>query len=83
MDHTFRVTPSEVRLRDSVERVSASQLSCKDFIERYERVYQPVVITDVQKEWPASEKWTTRVSYCYCSVSNTCHMLISELLEHS
>ena len=63
MAHTFHVLPEEVRLRDSVERVSALHVSCEDFIDQYERVYKPVVITDVQKDWPAREKWTTCVSY--------------------
>jgi len=58
---TFRVIPDDVRARDNVERVSALQLTEAEFIDRFEQIYQPVVITDVQREWAAKEKWTLKV----------------------
>ena len=61
MAHTFSTTPDQVRRRDTVERVSALHTTCKDFIARYERLYKPVVITDLQMDWPAREKWTLHV----------------------
>jgi len=61
MAHIFRVSPVEVCKRDTMERVSATSLTTAAFIERYEKIYKPVVITDVQTDWPAREKWTLPV----------------------
>lgn len=61
---TFRVTPEDVRARDTVKRVNSLHLTETEFIDQYERVYQPVVISNEQLEWPATEKWMLEVHVC-------------------
>jgi len=46
------------KVKDDVPRVDASTTSEKEFIDRYERNYIPVVITNVQLDWKANEKWS-------------------------
>jgi hypothetical protein len=62
MAHTFRISPVEVCKRDSLERVSALDLTTEEFIKKYEQNYKPVVLTDIQTGWPAREKWTLPVN---------------------
>jgi len=56
--NTFDVTAADVKGRDIVERVNALRLTDAEFIDQYERAYQPVVIKNAQVEWAAREKWT-------------------------
>jgi hypothetical protein len=67
MANTFLVSPAEVRKRDRVERISALHLTPEEFIEKYEKVYKPVVLTDLQKDWSAGEKWTLPASEAHFS----------------
>lgn len=43
---------------DNVERINVDEVSPEQFIERYERIYKPVVIEGVQNGWKALDKWT-------------------------
>ncbi|XP_041365677.1 bifunctional arginine demethylase and lysyl-hydroxylase JMJD6-like [Gigantopelta aegis] len=54
--HTFDVSLSSVK--DNVERVDASRVSCQEFVEKYEKTYTPVVVTHAQDDWNAQTKWT-------------------------
>jgi hypothetical protein len=44
---------------NDIQRVSAADLSATDFVEKYEKLNIPLVITDAVKDWPAFEKWST------------------------
>ncbi|XP_074659877.1 bifunctional arginine demethylase and lysyl-hydroxylase JMJD6-like [Tubulanus polymorphus] len=54
--NNFDTDPSKVV--DNVERVDSRRVSPREFIEKYERTYTPVVITHEQDDWLAREKWT-------------------------
>ncbi|GFS01455.1 bifunctional arginine demethylase and lysyl-hydroxylase JMJD6 [Elysia marginata] len=47
-------------VQDNVERVDASKLSLEEFRRQFERTYTPVVLTNCQKDWAATYKWTPR-----------------------
>jgi len=42
---------------DNVQRVDYNTTSCEEFIEKYEKMNIPVVITNSQNDWKASERW--------------------------
>lgn len=44
--------------QDNVERIIEDDVTCDEFIERYEKIYKPVIILGCQKQWKANEKWT-------------------------
>ncbi|CAD6994972.1 bifunctional arginine demethylase and lysyl-hydroxylase PSR [Ceratitis capitata] len=46
------------KFEDNVERIKEDEVSCEEFINRYEKPYLPVVIEGSQNEWQAVEKWT-------------------------
>lgn len=52
---------SHKTVNDCVERIDGSKISLQEFIERYEKPYKPVVITNIQKHWRGNEKWTQEV----------------------
>lgn len=49
------------RVQDNVDRINVDSVSPKEFIEKYERPYKPVVIKGMQSNWRASYKWTLEV----------------------
>jgi len=46
------------QVEDNCERIDMAQVGCEEFIERYEKIYKPVVITNCTAGWRAHEKWT-------------------------
>ena len=47
--------------KDNCERISVEKVSPEEFIEKYEKIYKPIVITDACKNWKANYKWTLDV----------------------
>lgn len=43
---------------DNVERIRSDDVSCEEFIDRFESIYKPVVILGAQDNWKAQHKWT-------------------------
>jgi hypothetical protein len=41
-----------------IDRISATELTVQEFIERYERASKPVLISDITKKWAAQYNWT-------------------------
>jgi hypothetical protein len=50
-----RFDPGTFSKIDNIDR--RSNLSLGDFIEKYEKLNKPVIITDVVDKWPAFKKW--------------------------
>uniref|UniRef100_A0A915LBM5 JmjC domain-containing protein n=1 Tax=Romanomermis culicivorax TaxID=13658 RepID=A0A915LBM5_ROMCU len=46
------------KCRDDLERINGSVFSVEKFVEKYERPNIPVILTNVQLDWQANEKWT-------------------------
>lgn len=44
---------------------SVHDVSVEEFIEKFEKIYKPVVITGVTDNWKALCKWTLSVSIVY------------------
>jgi hypothetical protein len=59
--NTFDTSLSAVRALDNVQRIDAQKVSHSEFVDRFERIYQPCVITNDQLEWRATSKWTLEV----------------------
>lgn len=53
---------SLTRVKENVERIDARKIKPDEFIEKYEKNYVPVVITNMLNKWPAMQKWTKEVS---------------------
>ncbi|XP_059619246.1 bifunctional arginine demethylase and lysyl-hydroxylase PSR [Phlebotomus argentipes] len=43
---------------DNVERITAREVDCQEFIRKFEAPYKPVVVLGLQEGWKALEKWT-------------------------
>ena len=56
---------SKSAVKDNVERVDARTITIEEFQERYERSYTPVVVTHLQDDWQAEQKWTLDVRKPY------------------
>lgn len=50
---------------DNCERIDINRTSPKEFIEKYEMKYRPVVITGITDNWKTKEKWTLEVRLFY------------------
>ena len=48
---------------DNVERIDVNEVRTEQFVERYEKLYRPVVITGLCDNWKASHKWTLSVCF--------------------
>ncbi|GFW24256.1 bifunctional arginine demethylase and lysyl-hydroxylase JMJD6-A [Trichonephila clavipes] len=44
-------------VKDNVERINVNDVSADVFIEKYEKLYKPVVITGCTEKWKACHKW--------------------------
>ncbi|RWS03262.1 bifunctional arginine demethylase and lysyl-hydroxylase JMJD6-A-like protein [Dinothrombium tinctorium] len=49
------------RIEDNVERIDCQLVSCDLFVEKYEKLYKPVVIKGLTDSWKATYKWNTSV----------------------
>ncbi|KAL4704422.1 hypothetical protein ACJJTC_000421 [Scirpophaga incertulas] len=47
-----------LKCNDNVDRIDNNKVSKQEFIDKYEKIYKPVVITNVQSHWKANHKWT-------------------------
>ena len=45
-------------LLNNIERRKASDLSCQEFVSKYEQKNVPLIITEVVNKWPAYKKWS-------------------------
>ena len=43
---------------DPIERVHEKDMSCQDFVNRFERPERPLMIQGLTERWPASKNWT-------------------------
>ena len=48
-------------VNDRMERIDVNNVPVQKFIEKYEKPYRPVVITGIQSNWNALQKWTLHV----------------------
>ena len=55
----FDLDPSKIN--DNVPRIDVNEVSLEQFVEKFEKIYKPVVITGVTDNWNAKYKWTLSV----------------------
>lgn len=46
-----------LKFEDNCERIHGPDVSCEEFIEKFESKYIPAVITGVTEGWKANCKW--------------------------
>lgn len=63
MANTFDTSLSAVKELDNVPRIDALKVSHSEFVDKWEKVYRPCVITNDQLEWRATSKWTLEVRF--------------------
>lgn len=44
--------------KNELERIDANSITLEEFVNRYEKPYRPIILTNTQTEWKANEKWT-------------------------
>lgn len=54
----FDLNPEPIAKRDILDRINVDIVSHADFVDKYERLLKPVILTNVTKSWPAKDKWT-------------------------
>jgi histone arginine demethylase JMJD6 len=47
-----------LNFKDNCERIHGPSVDCEEFIQKYEKIYKPVVITSLVENWKAETKWT-------------------------
>ena len=58
---TFDCSLTSFRESACVERIHVKDVSPDQFIEKYEKIYKPVVILGAQEDWNANLKWNPQV----------------------
>jgi histone arginine demethylase JMJD6 len=62
LDYARNFNLSLNRVDNRLDRINADKVSLEEFIDKYEKPYKPVIITNAQKDWQANVKWTKQVS---------------------
>lgn len=55
---TLDLSLEPIARRDTLQRINVNLASRQDFVDNYENLLKPVVLTHVTDHWPAKEKWT-------------------------
>lgn len=50
-------------VKDNVERIDVNEVPPDVFVEKYEKIYKPVVITGCTEQWKARYKWNLQVHF--------------------
>ncbi|CAM1306200.1 JMJD6 (predicted) [Pycnogonum litorale] len=58
LEYCKKFDASPEKVPNTVERIHVKDVSLLLFVEKYEKIYQPVVILGSQDEWKAKCKWT-------------------------
>lgn len=70
---------------DDLERVNGLDLSIEEFVEKYEKPRLPVVLTNLQNDWPAKEKWTfdvrNEIALAFCQILLLFFLAFSEKIS--